>query len=156
LSNNWKNRYLRQIVVRWFKKSQDNQQGLDDFDRFIALWISFDAWGCNESGAMERSMINWVAGSSMAQVFRKAWPQLEPDLIALKSKGPIPNYVTGNPVTINNLRDFKEVMEAIYLIRNNLFHGHKSPDDKDDQEFVNLAYHIMSVLLEPFAKGLDY
>ena len=62
--------------------------------------------------------------------------------------------VEGATIRLHDPHDFHKLMDVIYQIRNNLFHGHKSPDDKDDQESVTLAYSILSPLLRPFVDKL--
>ena len=52
-------------------------------------------------------------------------------------------------------RDFAQVLKVIFQIRNNLFHGHKSPDDEDDRRLVGLACSILSPLLSPFVDQLS-
>ena len=55
---------------------------------------------------------------------------------------------------LHDPHDFSKLLEVIYVIRNNLFHGHKSPDDRRDEKLVTLAYDILSPLLKPFVEKL--
>ena|SRR2546428_10625596 len=153
----WSNRYLRDIVVKWFDRSQDGKKWRSLFDRFIFLWISFDAWGSNESRLMNDKMIDWVKTSSAKDVFKTLRPKIESDLKGLAEKGDIPSHMPrGTPIRLRDPHDFHNLMDVIYRIRNNLFHGHKSPEDKDDLEFVTLAHEILSPLLRPFVDELRY
>jgi hypothetical protein len=47
-------------------------------------------------------------------------------------------------VRIIDVSSFGEVLEAIYTIRCNLFHGEKSPNDERDCALVELAFRILS------------
>lgn len=38
----------RDIVKTWYKKSEDNQESNNDFDKFIYLWISFNCFFVSE------------------------------------------------------------------------------------------------------------
>ena len=151
----WSNAYLREIVVKWFDRSQDSKTWPSVFDRFIFLWIAFDAWGSNESIMINDKMVDWAKTSPMKDIFKKIRPEIESHLKGLQKKGDIPNHmVEGATIRLHDPHDFHKLMDVIYQIRNNLFHGHKSPDDKDDQEFVTLAYSILSPLLRPFVDKL--
>jgi hypothetical protein len=150
----WSNRYLREIVVKWFDRSQDHGDWKNVFDRFIFLWIAFDAWGSNESKAINDKMIDWAKTSPLKDVFRQIRPNLEDDLRRLHEKGEIPNHMGGPSIWLEDPHDFHRLLDVIYQIRNNLFHGHKSPDDVGDEELVTLAYRILSPIFKPSVENL--
>jgi len=154
MSTKWSNRYLREIVVQWFDRSQDTVNWPSIFDRFIFLWIAFDAWGSNESGQINDKMIDWVKTSRMKVIFRVLRNDLEPLLLVLSKKGDIPNHLGRKRVGLHDPHDFHKLMEVLYQIRNNLFHGHKSPGDNEDIEIVTLAYGILSPLMKPLVEEL--
>jgi hypothetical protein len=102
-------------------------------------------------------MVDWVKTSPIKDVFKKIRPEIESDLRKLTEKGDIPNHMMqGATIRLHDPHDFHRLMDVIYQIRNNLFHGHKSPNDKNDQEFVTLTYGILSPLLRPFVDKLRY
>jgi len=140
--------------VKWFERSQDAKTWPDMFDRFIFLWIAFDAWASNESGMTTHRMINWVKTSKMKNIFKEIRGSIEAHLSNLSALGDIPNHVSGESVRLRDPHDFSQLLDVVYVIRNNLFHGHKSPDDQRDEELVTVAYDILSPLLRPFAEGL--
>ena len=157
MSADWSNKYLREIVVEWFERSAHSEKWPSIFDRFIFLWIAFDAWGSNESRQMNDKMIDWLKTSQLKDVFRRIRPGIEDDLKRLSQKGDIPNHVTeGAMIRLHDPHDFHKLMDVIYQIRNNLFHGHKSPNDSNDRELVTFAYNILSPLLRPFVDNLRY
>ena len=49
---------------------------------------------------------------------------------------------------IHNLHDWENMVEFIYAIRNNLFHGGKNPQDERDQLLVENGYLILRPLVE--------
>ena len=51
--------------------------------------------------------------------------------------------------------DFARLMEVLYVIRNNLFHGHKSPTNTDDRRIVSLAYQVLSFLMVYVADAIN-
>jgi len=150
----WDNpQYLRGIVIKWFERSQDTAHWQNVFDRFIFLWIAFDAWGSNESHAINEKMIDWVKTSKAQSRFKEIRDEIEPHL-RRPSEIDIPNHLSGKAIRLHDAHDFHKLMDVIYQIRNNLFHGHKSPDDRADDEVVTLAYKIVSPLLKPYVEGL--
>ena len=152
----WSNPYLREIVLDWFTMSQDEKQWPNIFNRFIFLWISFDAWASNESGKMEHAMIDWVkTDSNMPEIFKQNFKAIEQTVVSLKSMGEIPNHANAaKSRKVNDVNSFSDTIEAVYLIRNNLFHGHKSPDDEKDRKYVSLAHSIVSSLMKPVVEEL--
>ena len=156
MCDDWSNRYLRNIVVQWFDRSQDAKKWPSVFDRFIFLWIAFDAWSSNESGRTKSEEVTaWLKTSRLAEVFRRNVPRIDDHLQRLSRKGDIPGHVgKKRPERLIDPHDFGQVMKVTYRIRNNLFHGHKAPDDKDDQEFVTLSHSVLSPLLQPFVDEL--
>jgi len=48
-----------------------------------------------------------------------------------------------SPLTIQDEKDWNNIIEAVYCIRNNLFHGEKYPGDERDQKLVKLGYHLI-------------
>lgn len=51
---------------------------------------------------------------------------------------------------IHNLRDWENMVEFWYSIRNNLFHGAKNPQDERDQFLVENGYKTLRPLVEIF------
>ncbi len=54
---------------------------------------------------------------------------------------------------LGNVDSLFELMQIIYQIRCNLFHGKKSMDDPHDLELVQLAYRILSRIYRPFVEN---
>lgn len=48
------------------------------------------------------------------------------------------------PIWIKSLDDFDSVIEAVYQIRNNLFHGRKGHNICRDQNLVKVGYNILT------------
>jgi len=51
-------------------------------------------------------------------------------------------------ILIRNEEDWENIVEAVYLIRNNLFHGRKYPGDERDQILVEIGYNLLSTFNE--------
>jgi len=57
----------------------------------------------------------------------------------------------GQSKSISNINSFDELLDVIYQVRCNLFHGQKSAIDANDRELVDLAFHILSKIFKPMA-----
>ena len=55
----------------------------------------------------------------------------------------------GESEQISSIHNIDQVLDVIYQIRCNLFHGQKSMIDPHDHELVDLAFHILSKILRP-------
>jgi len=60
----------------------------------------------------------------------------------------------GQSKSINNIKSLDQVLDVIYQIGCNLFHGQKSMIDPHDRELVELAFHILSKIFEPIVNKL--
>lgn len=145
--------FLREIVRTWFERAQSAE---DPFDRFIYLWIAFDAFATNYSEKEwpkqvrqniqeDLLLIDCYASSMRGNLFFQKIGELQklcPIYDTRKRFLRDPRY----SVTINDPNNFKEAVEVIYKIRNNLFHGGKSPNAERDKRLVSLAFDILDKL----------
>jgi len=144
--------HLKSLIVKWFRRSQGETVEFDVFDRFASLWISFNAWGTYESHENTgRKMIDWAKTNQTLTVkfselisndasFRR-------DVTRLQAMCPIRRnkpYKGSRDVTITAIINFSEVLEAIYTIRCNFFHGEEAPDDTRATTLTELAFQILS------------
>ena len=60
-----------------------------------------------------------------------------------------------NPLVINSPKNFGEVLEVIYRIRCNFFHGHKSVVVDRNQRFFDIGAHILRDWLGVVRKQLQ-
>ena len=56
--------------------------------------------------------------------------------------------------TLNRRGDFRFLMDVVYQIRNNLFHGGKRPYNPRDKELVSAAREIVVGLLDPSVSAI--
>jgi hypothetical protein len=151
----WMEQYLKKLIVEWYERSGGTIREFTPFDRFICLWISFNAWGSHESGReTDRAMIEWAKNNDL---LNRAFNGLATEqnfnftLEKLRRMCPIPRHRKWNGsdrVTIDDPRKWGEVLEVIYVIRCNLFHGRKSLQNIPDVQLVDLAYEILSKVFE--------
>jgi len=132
-----------------------------NFIRFIGLWEAFNGWlrippegSSQKHGSTERKLLEDFKASPVVQEnFRQlvqASQEYKKSLAALRSLSPVYKVqgVTRTKVELHDEQDLGQVMELIYQIRNNLFHGAKSLYDERDQELVTAAHHVLLPLFE--------
>jgi hypothetical protein len=66
------------------------------------------------------------------------------ELIEELQQKPLVNLTRNKELVISNSEDWDNIIEAVYWIRNNLFHGYKYPGDERDKKLVRLGYHLIS------------
>lgn len=130
----------------------------DEISRFLALWIAFNAlfdlYYPGESG--DHNQVRAFAKCERAQethTHALSAPNASySDAIAtLQDKG-VYNFRRKSVVTISDSSDLEQVMEAVYQVRCNLFHGRKVPADLRDRSLIHAAFTVVSALISP---GLD-
>jgi len=80
------------------------------------------------------------------QVLKRAQNTIN-DLKKELDKKPLQNLTRNNHniIEIKDSNDFDGIIEAVYIIRNNLFHGEKDPDEKRDKHLVGIGSKLLSV-----------
>jgi hypothetical protein len=142
-------RRVRNLVKGWHQRSRIEG---DLTTKFVFLWFCFNAWLAFESNEdTDREMINWLkdpraAGSQLRSSFKLAAGStvFSGHLKALAGYSPISS--TGRRqrvVQIGSAEDFPDVVEGIYQVRCNLFHGGKEPGNPRDDKLVRVCALIL-------------
>lgn len=143
-------------IKAWMEVAVGRRPLPKSFRQFIALWEAFNRF---------YRIVYPLGGDSAAvraissdSLVRRAWGRLRKSsrfrrkVERLASHGPIPDMrgpiasTTGSAVIIDN-RDLTEVLNYIYRIRCNLFHGGKRPGDRGDMEITEWAQDVLGPLL---------
>jgi hypothetical protein len=146
------------FTSEWLRRSRRKGKGLDVGDRFLCLWIGFNGWMRARYGEDSNDRI-LLQGA-------KENTDLKLCFETLKSEGgsfvnrlrELQVYTVANmkyPDDINRTRQYDgsldSLLEVIYSIRCNLFHGRKNvQEDKKDYHLVNLAYYILRKLFTDY------
>lgn len=120
----------------------------DRFVQFFILYMCLDAWISSQTRVdSDRKKINWLKKDENR--LRIYWEQIgfdKPSLAdALDDMLDIRLVDNMSPIfrirhpnaTLTRKSDFKELIEFIYLVRCNLFHGDKNPWHFRDQRLVD-------------------
>jgi len=143
---------------RWLQRAERKQVFVDDGDRFISLWIAFNGWMRGRFGEAigDRNQIEAV---KEIQDFKEVFNNLKTtddkfrECLEKLSALPIVNMQFRNNQEVIYVYDgtFKSLIELIYQVRCNLFHGRKDiTDDEKDIEAVSLAYQILLPLFKAY------
>lgn len=152
------NEILKQLIIDWSKKSEKED---NPFNKFISIWISFNALysvicNCKYDKANIDKFSDYEISKKINECLLKE-PKYKENLEFLKAynngKG-IQNlkYKENPPKKISNFENFKEVLQFIYQVRNNLFHGGKQPKNPRDVKLVNASWYIVYCFMNKYIK----
>lgn len=149
----------KDLIRRWYQKSQQEKDNV--FDRFISLWIAFNAYyaGNNLKESEHKQLdlfqnTNKVIFSSTVKEYATKFNEFKNYIATkLQNTGFIQDlrYDVGDEKykrRYQNLESLCEYQSCIYQIRCNLFHGGKDIADAQDQELVRLALSTLSIFLK--------
>lgn len=149
-----------EFELKWLDRAKRHDKIVDEGDKFISLWIAFNGWMKRTfgEGKSDRKLIESV---KRFQKIRSIFDTLKIDneqfvkSLEELSKHSIADmrfFKNDNKVTRYD-GSFESLIEAIYKIRCNLFHGRKDPDeDRKDYELVCLSYKILLALFEKYIR----
>ncbi len=146
-------RYQVALIRQWI----DRGRGFDDpIDRFISLWIAFNAYlGARYPGVDRDDLLvdSFVQDASeqlrLAQLRDPEFQQTFNDLRLLSP--PVYNERAGRPFRVHGDRP-GTAYAALYAVRNNLFHGSKTIDADRDREVVRIAAAFLDRTLAQFVE----
>lgn len=132
-------------LIGWWKLK--GQRESDPFIKFFFFYVCLDAWITAESGEdQDVRKIRWFLDNQNCLKEARAdfWSssQTQSLLNSLKSFSPVkdmrPNH-RGEYRELNDIDNVEEVIQFIYQIRCNLFHGSKDPMNSRDTNLVELS-----------------
>lgn len=103
----------------------------------------------------DSEMLRWIKIHTDLPVIHKTLIKNDPEFLQRIKK--LAQYTVldmrpghqGESKSISDLNSLDELLDVIYQIRCNLFHGQKSRIDPHDRELVELAFYILSKMFEP-------
>lgn len=118
----------------------------------MSLWICFNAWLDYRSGKpTDRKMIDWLKGP--ASVNSDIIVAYEAMGLTTTGQRGLKDLATYSPIreprgrrreiVIENINDRNNIIESIYRVRCNLFHGSKGVADSKDKKLVRAANMIL-------------
>lgn len=143
---------VKLIMNNWIEKSESEKQ---PFNKYIALWIAFNAYyssATNEN--FEKDSITKIKCQSELKQYYLSIANSE-EITNLLSVSPIINMKNNKAVIINGKEDYSSIIETLYQIRNNLFHGSKTDHIERDEEVVTAALPILKKIVIYCQKHFD-
>ena len=141
---------IKTLIKVWREKARREN---DHFLKFFLLWICFNAWLEYRSGEdIDAKMIGWLANQD------KSSSDLVESYERCKNKADFKSYlkflVDNSPfkdsrgkrpdITVRDEDDFENIVEAIYRIRCNLFHGGSPADQNEVQQQIAICTYILN------------
>ncbi|MFC1899552.1 hypothetical protein ACFLXP_04395 [Chloroflexota bacterium] len=143
---------------KWLQRAEKKRVYIDDGDRFISLWIAFNGWMRGRFGEdkADRFQIDSVKGM---RDFRDVFDKLrmeDPNFI--RQLDELERFLVVDMRFRNGREEifryegtFESLIELIYQVRCNLFHGRKNiEEDRKDFKLVRLSYRILSPLFKTY------
>ncbi len=160
-----------QFTMTWFYRAmactsnidtnspQYGERHIDLADRFISLWICYNSILRESHGERlnDKQLID-AAGKDKdwEEILQRKMGELCYYLNELM-KYTVKDMKSGNSITLNS-KEFEKLIQVIYQIRCNLFHGRKLPyEDKNSIDFklIKLAHLILAPLVTEYLKSKD-
>lgn len=144
---------IKNLIRAWRERSHNEG---DQFASFVFIWFCFNAWleflserrtdreMLEELKSKSANMASLIETYDSARNSDNLFNRSLRDLINKSKEKPIRD-VRGQrqPISISDEDDFSNIIEVIYRIRCNLFHGGKDANDTRDQVLVKDAAMIL-------------
>ncbi|MGB3948425.1 MAG: hypothetical protein WBM13_10600 [Bacteroidia bacterium] len=137
---------VKTIANNWIKKGNSET---NEFNKFICYWIAFNCFYNHRTNMnSDRAGINKLkVDRAILATYNSIVGLSTTELNALKSICPIWNLKNSSKnCTINNISNFSEVVDVIYQIRCNLFHGGKGETDTRDIQVITNATPVLVII----------
>jgi hypothetical protein len=121
-------------------------------NRFLKLWIAINALYALTAprGRGDRDQLRTFAilpAVKEAHEENLNNPVYYRAVESLATRG-VYNFLSERFVVVSDVRDAPQVLDAVYQVRCNLFHGKKSPTNLRDAQLVQAAANVVSGLLD--------
>ena len=148
---------------KWLQRAERSEVILDDGDRFIALWIAFNGWMKGKFGEdkYDGRLIKHV---KKLKCFENCFDKLnESNEEFSRNLNKLSTYKVADMRDIDNTEmlisyngTFVTLIDVIYQVRCNLFHGRKEiNENKKDFELVSLSHNILMPLFKEYLQSYE-
>lgn len=143
----------QEISRRWYDKGKPET---DEFDKFIYLWISFNALYSEVIAKGEKEQIkgfvnryyNPVFDSLISSENNNFFKTTEIKDCKLGNKGSTKRYIETLKGNSNSKNKIIALILCVYQARCNLFHGDKIPQDYNDKQIAMNAGNVLEQFLD--------
>lgn len=149
------------FIKEWIRRSERNVEKdfVDIGDKFISLWIAFNAWQKDMFGEAEKEVM-LIEKVSNFDPMKKVFIEFKRDNKKLDELAEFRvidrRFPDNESKTVSYNGSFESLIKSLYAIRCNLFHGRKNFDDNEsDRKLVELAYYILNPLFKKYLKDKE-
>ncbi|HEX9929307.1 MAG TPA: hypothetical protein VGB02_12285 [Pyrinomonadaceae bacterium] len=152
------------LIKDWHKVSTGEKVEISDvFFQFMASWVAMNAlynWFCRNGnyGGDKSKLKQFASASNEAKVIHSdllADNENYRNVILLLAEHGVYDPQNKRTVEIDDITNFAQVILCVYQIRNNLFHGNKSFEERWDEKAVSISLTIVSTFLEGYLNHPD-
>lgn len=121
-------------------------------DSLIYIWITFEAFTTSKFNLrsadkrvkkFEEDYKDWFKSKKFSSTFDSSLKELmKYEVKDMRPVNPDP------PITITNIDNFEEIIDVIYRVRCNLFHGGKSSTEQKDIELLQFGFKVIYEILD--------
>jgi len=145
------------FTEKWLERAERENENIDKADKFISLWIAFNGWmkGKFGEGLRDRDLIDEV---KKLEEIKIVFNDLESDFLFNQ------NLIRLGAYDVIDMRDidskdkikryngtFESLIETVYQVRCNLFHGRKNTEENDkDFDLICISYDILLPLFKKY------
>lgn len=152
--SNMLNETARGLFNFWFDKGI-NEGNWNDGTKFFYFYLCFNVLMANFSSQnSDRQMLNWLKreDSPLKRAFvrRLEYQPFVHQLQLLQEECPIDDSRewSNKRVNITDTANFNQVIECLYQVRCNFFHGNKPTSIERNQRIISASTHILKYWLE--------
>lgn len=143
------------LAREWYEvASGDRSLGKDEVSRFMVLWVGFNALYALEFDHVDgdRKQVRLFADYPRAknaheEALSGSDTRYTTAVKTLAQRG-VYNFRNQERLRLEDESNLGQVMELVYQVRCNLFHGRKSPHDLRDRKLIKAAHTIVSQLMQ--------
>jgi len=151
---------VRRLVTQWYGKAR---READEFSEFVFLYFCFNALISNLSGKYnDRQALDWTYDNANpirdAYEFFLQHKSIDDCVARLRRLPPIPTHrppPAPEFLVVPDTGTMREVLNYVYQVRCNLFHGRKDPQDQWDVAYVRACNAILKPLIRRVISQLD-
>lgn len=134
---------VKAIIDSWVQKSELETNA---FNKYISLWIAFNAYFSSATNEIyERDAIKKIKDNNKLEQWYLSIANSK-EVSILLAISPLLN-IKKNEEVVSTRENYSSIVETLYQIRNNLFHGNKSEHVERDTDVINAALPILKKLV---------
>lgn len=146
---------IRKVNRAWIRRGDQTR---DEFDKFLCYWIAFNGLYSYVSGKTQDSVA--LTAIKKSSHFRRIFSDIVTEdgssLKRLKALSPpvrdARNYKKPPKVIVNNT--LSEVIDALYQVRCNLFHGNKEENSQRDRQVIRASVPMLRDIVKTFSENI--